>query len=109
MASSLLSASISTASSGATAVVAAASGRRIRVVSYVLVAAGAVTAKWQSASTDLTGAMSLITGTPLAPAPFPQRHSGGYDGHIQTAPGEALNLTLGGAVQVSGHLTYVLD
>lgn len=109
MASSLLFAKVDTATSGANAIVTAAAGRRIRVVSYVLVAAGAVTAKWQSASTDLTGAMSLITGTPLPVAPFPLRHSGGYDGHLQTAPGEALNLTLGGAVQVSGHLTYVLD
>jgi hypothetical protein len=99
----LTSLSISAASSGANTALAAVTGYKIRVHSYTLVAAGAVTAKFKSATggNDLTGAMSLITGTPLV-VPF-QR-----EGHFETTVSELLNLVLGGAVQVSGHLTYSL-
>lgn len=82
-------------------VVAAQTGYKIRVLGYMIVAAGAVTVKFQSANTDLTPAMSMITGVPLP---------GGWGGFglFETAAGEALNITLGGAVQVSGHVTYTL-
>lgn len=81
--------------------VALTAGKRIRVLSLTLVAAGAVTAKLQSgASSDLTGAMSLITGVPLVWPESPR-------GYVQTVSGEKLNLVLGGAVQVSGQLSYV--
>jgi hypothetical protein len=76
-------------------------GQKIRVVGYTLVAAGAVTVKFQSGgSTDLTGAMSLITGTPVeawgsAEAPV-----------LSCGKDEKLNIVLSGAVQVSGHITY---
>ncbi len=81
--------------------VALVTGKKIRVVDFCLVAAGAVTVKFQTgAATDLTGAMSLITGTPLQP---------GFDptGHFETVAGAKLNLVLGGSVQVSGWLKYV--
>ena len=83
--------------------VAAIAGRRIRVLGYLMVAAGAVTVKFQSASTDLTGAMTLATGVP-------NTAMGGNSldviPDVETAHGEALNLTLSGAVQVSGWLLY---
>ena len=81
--------------------VAAVTGKKIRVVGLCLVAAGSVTAKFQTgAATDLTGAISLVAGTPLQP---------GFDptGHLETASGGKLNLVLGGAVQVSGWLKYL--
>ena len=88
-------------------VVSAVTGKKIRVLSYFLVSAGSVTAKFQSgASTDLTGAMSLIVGVPNACDHAPPVH-GMPTGYFETAPGEKLNLVLGGSVQVSGHLTYV--
>lgn len=96
---------ISRASSGE--VVAAVAGKRIRVVSYVMVAAGAVTVRIDSATTPISGVMSLITGTPLV-VPHAPEGVAGQKGYMQTAQGEALNLTLGGAVQVSGHLVYEL-
>lgn len=86
-------------------VVAAVTGKRIRVVSYVLSAAGAVAITWKSGTTALSGAMTLATGIPLCAAP-PEALFGGLGGQLQTEPGEALNLTLSGAVQVSGHLIY---
>jgi hypothetical protein len=90
--------SVSLAASGD--LVAAVTGKAIRVVAYSLSAAGAVTVKFQSnATTDLTGTMSLVTGTPL-PGLW------NLNGHFQTNSGEKLNLVLGGAVQISGWLTY---
>lgn len=89
---------ISLAASGD--LVALVSGRRIRVIAYHLVAAGAVTVKFQSGgTTDLTGAMTCATGAAQSPAEC-------RAGHFQTAVGEKLNLVLSAAVQVSGHLTY---
>ena len=93
-------AKISTASSGATAVVAAVTDNRIRVLSVLLVAGASVSVKWQSAATDLTGLMAIAS-------------SGGYSqesevGLFETAPSEALNINLSGNVQVSGVITYTL-
>jgi hypothetical protein len=98
-------AKIDLAASGA--LVTPGTSQLVRVTGYQLVAAGAVTAKFQSNTTDLTGAMSLITGTPVG-----QQVSGRPGTRpclFKTAKGQPLNLTLGGAVQVSGHLNYDLE
>lgn len=94
---------VSAASSGDNTLLAAQSGYKIRVLSYTLVAAGTVTAAFESAAggTALTGDMTLIAGVPLV-VPF-QR-----EGHFETVVSELLNLELGGAVQVSGHIVYCL-
>ncbi len=87
-------------------VVAAVAGKRIRVVTYVLVASGAGTVKWRSSTTsDLSGAMTVATGTPISAAPLPEGLAG-QKGHLETATGEALNLLITGSIQVSGHLVY---
>lgn len=79
-------------------VVAAVTGKKIRVVEFCIVAAGAVTANFESGTTDITGVMSLITGVPVfGNTPF---------GCFETAAGAALRLTLGGSVQVSGWVNY---
>jgi hypothetical protein len=62
-------------------------------------AAGAVTAQWKSATTALTGAMSMIVGVPISAV-----SSRNDEGLMQTAAGEALNLILSSTVQVSGHV-----
>lgn len=77
-------------------------GKRIRVYAAQLVAAGAVTAQFRTgaAGTVLTGAMSMITGTPVT-------FSYNEKGWIETdVAGQALQLVLGGAVQVSGCIDY---
>lgn len=96
-------ASVSVAGSGDNTLVSATSGKKIRVLGGCLVAAAAVTAQFQSgaANANLTGAMSLITGTPLMLPPSQY-------GHFQTNAGDGLHLSLGGAVQVSGWIAYVL-
>ena len=94
-------ASISDSASGQTAIVAADATRKIRVTAYVLVADAAVTAKFQNGSTDVTGPMSLAANGGVV-APFNPA------GWFETAANTALNLNLGAAVGVRGHLTYLL-
>ena len=92
---------VNASSSGNNTVIAAATGKKFRVLSYVIVTTTAVTAQWASGTspTALSGAMALgATGGVSAnfnPA-----------GHVETAEGEALVLVLGGAIQASGHVTY---
>jgi hypothetical protein len=94
-------AAVSASSSGDNAIVSAVAGKRIRVLSYFVIANAAVNAKWRSASTDVTGLLYLAANGGIAA-------SAEGMGCFQTAVGEALNLNLSGAVAVGGHLTYVL-
>ena len=84
-------------------IVAAVAGKKIRVINYVLMAASAVTAKWQSGNTptDHSGAMSLAAAGGLV---CPDSRAGWFE----TNAGEPLKLVLGSGVQVSGHLKYQL-
>jgi hypothetical protein len=93
-------ASVSTVASGSTAIVAAVTGKKIKVVSYVLVASGAVSVQWRSNATALTGAMSLAGNGGLVVPGQPSAHL------LQTAVNEPLNLNLSAGVQVSGHVAY---
>jgi hypothetical protein len=95
---------VNTATSGDNALVAAdPSGRAVVVFGFFLDAAGAVTAQWKSdtggGATNLTGAMSMITGTPLSALPGSSIDPPEL---FRTARGKAFNLNLGGNVQVSG-------
>lgn len=94
---------VNTAAAGNNTIVAAqAAGVKIRVVGFFLVAAAAVTANFQSGAggTSLTGAMTMATGVPLNPA-------SSTVGLFETAAATLLNLSLGGAVQVSGFVAWV--
>lgn len=98
-------ATISTSASGDTTLVAAQPGRKIRVVSYTVIAAGAVSVKFKSGSTDITGAMALAANGGAAPSGAGLAPSG-FAGLFETASGEALVINLSAAVAVGGHLTY---
>jgi hypothetical protein len=93
---------ISAAGSGNNTLVAAVTGKKIRVIGFALVGAGSVTAKFQSGAggTDLTGAMTLAAGTSVVVEPY-------ESGVFETAVAALLNLNLSGAIQVSGFLVYV--
>jgi hypothetical protein len=93
-------AAISAASAGDNTAVAAVVGKKIRVLSYAMVADNAVTARFQSDTTDLTGAMSFAASGGISATFSPV-------GHFETAVGVALQLNLGSAVGVRGHLVYV--
>lgn len=93
---------IDAALAGNNTVVAAQAGKSIYVLSYEFVTAGAVTVEWQSGAsgTVLAKAQSLAANAikQLPPSSF---------GWFQTAQGALLNLSLGGAVQVSGSIQWV--
>lgn len=73
-----------------------------RVLSYFLVADGAVDIKWKdSVNGDLTGPMSMIDGTPHV-APYNEK--GWFNNSESTAN---LQLNLSANVQVSGFVTYI--
>lgn len=92
---------IDAASSGDNTIVAAVSGKKIRVLALSLVAAGAVTARFESGAggTALTGQMSMAANGVLV---LPLNEAGWFE----TAAGSLLNLELGGAVSVDGCLVY---
>lgn len=96
------SVSISTAASGSTQLVAADATRKINVVSFGVVASGAVTVQFLGASTPLTGAMALAANGGMSASAT----AGAF--LFQTAANTVLNIALGTAVQVSGFLTYYL-
>lgn len=89
------------ASAGNHQVVAAASGKAIRVLNYSLISPGTVEAYFRSSTggAALTGGLNLARGTN-----FP--NSGPY-GLFETETSHALTLQVGAAVSVGGHLTYV--
>lgn len=93
---------LSAASNGNNTVVAAVTGKKIRVISLWVVSAGTVTTTWQSGAggTGLTGAASLVVNTG-----YVLNHN--KDGWFETAAGSLLNLSLSAGIQVSGSLSYV--
>lgn len=95
---------VSAAGAGANQLVAAVPNNRIVVIGYVIVAAGAVSVKFQSGANDITGLMALAAnGGLVVPA------GDEYAALFQTNVNEALNLNNSAAVAVGGHLAYRLD
>ena len=93
---------ISVSGSGDNLVIASVLSKKLKVISVLLVSAGAVSVKWRSNTTDLSGAMPLV-----ANSGFSLTASSPAQGHyFETAVGEALNINLSGAVGVYGHLGY---
>lgn len=88
--------------SGDNTLVAAVTGKKIRVLNIVLISAGTMTVRFESGAsgTALTGQMTVAAGTGFAP---------GYDplGLFETAAGQLLNLELSAATSADGWLTYV--
>ena len=95
------SAVVNCGTSGDNTIVPAVENKRIVVTSYTLVAASAVSVRWESgaAGTALTGIMPLAT-------PFILTAPHNEAGHFATAVGALLNLELSGTVDVDGHITY---
>jgi hypothetical protein len=101
--SAALDAVIDESTAGDKTIVAAQSGKRIVVSSYLIVAAGAVTARWKSGSTNKSGPLTIAANGGVS-AP------GGSDSRwFATGIGEALVLNLGGAIVVGGHVSYYLE
>lgn len=91
---------ISTGTNGDNTIVAAVAGKKIRVLSYMFISSGTVTAKWQSSGTDVSGAMAFIANTGV---------SSGYNpkGHFETVTEEALEINQNSTAVLAGHLNYI--
>jgi len=93
-------ANVTTAATGNTSLVAAVTGKKIRVLSATVISTLANSVKFQSATTDVS-------------ATFPLAANGGFSlsenlgGWIQTASGEALNINLSVATSTGCIITYV--
>jgi hypothetical protein len=102
--SDVLYAAIAASTDGNNTLVAGVAGKRIRVLSMVLVASGGVnTAQLQTAAggVALTGVMDLADNGQLTMLYNPA-------GWCETGTGELLNMALTEANAVAGMLTYVL-
>lgn len=99
---------IAASSSGDNEVVAAVTGRKVRVLAFHLSFGGTVNAKWKSGtSTDKSGLLYGVAATQVAGrahVPAPSQQTPPF--MFETAAGEALNLNLSGAVAVGGWVTY---
>jgi hypothetical protein len=89
---------------GAAVIAQPGAGFCIRVLGYIFVGAGAVNATWKAGATPKSGAIPLAANTGAAPS------VGSPDGgarQFQGGDNEAIFLNLSGAVQVSGHGTFI--
>ncbi len=81
--------------------IAAVSGKKIRVLSWTMNAAGGEQdITFESATTALSGAFELVNNATASAS-----YSGGL---FETVAGQALNITQSNAVLLAGHITYVL-
>lgn len=97
---------IDTATAGNTTIVAALAGKCNRVVGGFLTANTTTTVTFYDGATSLTGAMTLIAGTPFQLAPAPASPGGGRFAYMQGTVNTALVLNLGANAQLSGVIEY---
>jgi hypothetical protein len=96
------SANINASASGNNTIVAAVGGKKIKVLQYKVVVSANVTVTWESSGGSvLDGPCAFAANGGEAPPYCPV-------GHFDTLTGEGLVMNLSSAVQVGGHLKYVL-
>lgn len=95
-------AEIDASASGDNTIATPSAGQTILVISYVIVAANEVVARWKGgAATNATGPMTLIKASGVS--------SGTNEwGHFKLPQDQPLVLNLSAAIQVSGHVTYAV-
>ena len=102
-------AAVSGATSGDNTLVAAVSGKKVKVLGLVLVADSTVAIRLESGAsgTALTGVMTITVTDDNPVIVLPMTTPGSH--WVETAAGALLNMELGGAVQVSGCVVYYLE
>ena len=97
---------INCATSGDNTIVAAVSGKQIKVIGLTIVPAAAVTARFESGAggTALTGEMQLAAKDIFS---LPPTNVGMH--YFETAPGALLNLELSGATATDGFILYIVE
>lgn len=94
---------ISASTSGDNTIVAAVTAKKIRVLAYNFISAGAVNVRFQTAAAGayLTGLKTIDAASKGICAPY------NPVGWFETVAGDLLNLELSGAVLVGGELVYI--
>lgn len=92
---------IDCSSSGDNEIVAAVSGKKIRVLSWDVSPSDVVNFKWRTASTDITGLYYAANAGNGVSKPYSPV------GYFETVADEALNLNLSAAEAVGGSVVYV--
>ena len=102
-------AAVSGATSGNNSLVAAVSGKKIKVLGLVLVVDSTVAVRLESGAsgTALTGVMTITVTDDNPVVVLPMTTPGSH--WVETAAGALLNMELSGAVQVSGCIVYYLE
>jgi len=101
--SDIISTTVSPSSSGDNTVIAATTGRKIRVLAVAISAASAVNAKFTSSTTsDITKLFYLTSGDLNVVLPFNPM------GWFETVSGELLGLNLSSGVSVALQITYAI-
>ena len=94
-------AAIDASTNGDNTIVAAVSGKKIRVLVYSLVCTLATTVRWKSGgATNKSGPMAFAANGGISVPYCPV-------GHLETATTADLVLNLSAGNQVSGHLVYI--
>ena len=102
----ILTTAIDTATASSNSLVAAVSGKRVRVYGLWIQAAGTVTITFEDDDgTNLTGAITLNARATVPWYPL-SNGKGEWLPYLVTQQGDGFNMLLGGAVQVSGTLWY---
>ena len=97
--------SISLSTLGDTTIVPAIAGYRVRILGYVIAAAGTVSVQFKSGSNVISGPMAMIAGSNITTHPSANTDQSEM-GVVQTNPDEAFIINLSVAVAVGGHINY---
>ena len=90
---------IAATASGDNEIVAAVSGKKIRVISFFMISDTAATVKFRSATTDISGGLPVSANGGVS--------ADSSNGLMETVAGAALNLNLSAVINVGGALSYV--
>ena len=102
----ILTTAIDTATAASNSLVAAVSGKRVRVYGLWIQAAGTVVVTFEDDDgTNLTGGITLNARETVEWFPL-SNGKGEWLPYLVTQQGDGFNMLLGGAVQVSGTLWY---
>ena len=97
---------ISASASGDTTILPAITGKRYKILAYILSSSGTNNIVWKSGTTALSGSMNMIAGGNIAIHLGDQWPSGGLP-VLTTELGDAFIINLSASNIVGGHITYV--
>ena len=100
---------ITASASGNTEVVAAITGKKIKVIAYELIANGDTNVKFQSSTNDISGSTLWYLATNSGVAKPVTMINNQPIVLLQTNSGEALNVNLSASQSVSGSVLYYVE